>query len=337
MTDLVKQTGGVPERDRHGLSPFDHIAHFDEATGEPWWSAREMASLLKYSDWRNMENVVRKARAACRNSGQDPEDHFADTTENSHQNGRPGSDVRLTRFACYLVAMNGDPDKAEVAASQQYFAVQTRKAELAQAARQAPPPPTDRSWSARLSGTWQPHIHALNVNYPDHFTTASVLTGQLLQFEDELIRHMFEPKPSDRPDGSIGACWAHHRRSLGLPPSTGEVPLWLPDLQRTVMLHPYPLEEYPTFIRWFNAVYVREKLPLYLGRKPEFLTHGPLPPASVADHICRHFTGRSAKLPPTVRKQLAAEGGFVPAKGKLLGQNPVSVKQLDLFGETTEN
>jgi DNA-damage-inducible protein D len=81
---------------------------------------------LGYARWENGENAVRKARSACRNAGHEVSDHFRDITKmiDIGKGGqRAASDVQMTRFGCYLVAMNGDPDKPEVAAAQQYFAV----------------------------------------------------------------------------------------------------------------------------------------------------------------------------------------------------------------------
>jgi hypothetical protein len=117
----------------HPSSPFDTIRRYDEEANE-FWTARDLMPFLGYARYENLENAIRKAQSACRNSGQDPTDHFRDVTNMIPVgNGalREAADVRLTRFACYLVAMNGDPDKPEVAAAQQYFARMTRVAEMA--------------------------------------------------------------------------------------------------------------------------------------------------------------------------------------------------------------
>ncbi len=104
-----------------------------ELEGVECWSARELQVLLGYTKWENFEKVIQKAKDACRNAGELIEDHFPDVrkmVEIGSKTERPIDDIALTRYACYLVAQNGDSRKEEIAFAQNYFAVQTRKAEL---------------------------------------------------------------------------------------------------------------------------------------------------------------------------------------------------------------
>ena len=115
-------------------SPFEQIRRTNSA-GAEFWSSREFAGVLGYSDYRNFEQVIQKARLACFNSGQRVEDHFVDVTE-MIEIGKGGQravrTVFLSRYACYLIVQNADPSKDIVALGQTYFAVQTRKQELAE-------------------------------------------------------------------------------------------------------------------------------------------------------------------------------------------------------------
>jgi len=101
--------------------------------GVEYWLGRELQALLGYKEWRNFELVIDKAKVACQNAGQATTDHFVDVNkmiEVGKTAEREVSDIALTRYACYLIAQNGDPRKDAVAFAMTYFAVQTRKQEL---------------------------------------------------------------------------------------------------------------------------------------------------------------------------------------------------------------
>lgn len=112
---------------------FDSIRQQDEE-GNEYWNARQLAVVLEYSQYRHFLPVLERAKEACRNSGQSVENHFEDVltmVEIGSGAKREVSDVRLSRYACYLVVQNGDPTKPVIANGQTYFAMQTRRQELA--------------------------------------------------------------------------------------------------------------------------------------------------------------------------------------------------------------
>jgi DNA-damage-inducible protein D len=115
-------------------SPFEKIKQINEY-GQEFWSARELAKLIEYTDFRNFVNVIEKAKQACFNSGQEVYDHFVEVNEMVQIGSGATREMKsftLSRYACYLIIQNADPSKEIVALGQTYFAVQTRIQELSE-------------------------------------------------------------------------------------------------------------------------------------------------------------------------------------------------------------
>ena len=113
---------------------FEDIRHIDE-NGNEYWFARELQDVFEYTQWRRFENTIDKAKMACKNSNISVEDHFAGVGKmiNLGKGGKRNvGDYKLSRYACYLIAQNGDSRKEVIALAQTYFAIQTRKQELSE-------------------------------------------------------------------------------------------------------------------------------------------------------------------------------------------------------------
>jgi DNA-damage-inducible protein D len=110
---------------------FEEAAY--DQNGVEYWLARDLQMLLEYDEWRNFSKVIDKAKISCKNAGQNPNDHFVDVNKTIPMPKGAAKDVddyMLTRYACYLIAQNGDPRKDSIAFAQSYFAIQTRKQEI---------------------------------------------------------------------------------------------------------------------------------------------------------------------------------------------------------------
>ena len=111
---------------------FESIKHVDD-DGNEYWYARELIKVLKYSNWQNFEKVINKSKISCANSNYMVKDHFIDISKMvsiGSKTKRELNDYKLSRYACYLIAQNGDSRKKVIALAQTYFAIQTRKQEL---------------------------------------------------------------------------------------------------------------------------------------------------------------------------------------------------------------
>lgn len=124
MNELTKEVASL----------FESLKHVNE-DGVEYWSARELYPYLGYTQWRRFEDAIERAKESCKSASQPIEEHFAGAGKVlALRNGGSNTikDVLLTRYACYLVAQNGDPRKPEIAQAQTYFAIQTRYAEIQQ-------------------------------------------------------------------------------------------------------------------------------------------------------------------------------------------------------------
>lgn len=117
---------------KYSEETFESIKHVNEY-GQEYWLARELQPILDYAQWRNFNEAIDRAKQACKNSGIDPSDHFAEVSKTIPMPKNATKDIpdfMLSRYACYLIVMNGDPRKEVIAVGQSYFAVKTRQREL---------------------------------------------------------------------------------------------------------------------------------------------------------------------------------------------------------------
>ena len=121
------------EKENYSNKTFEDIKHIDE-NGNEFWYARELMAVLQYTKWQNFEKIIDKAKEACKNSGANVLHDFTDVSKivNAGATSKNIQDYKLTRYACYLIAQNGDSRKKVIALAQTYFAIQTRKQELSE-------------------------------------------------------------------------------------------------------------------------------------------------------------------------------------------------------------
>ena len=124
----------LDEKENYNNRTFEDIKHVDE-NGIEYWNARELQLVLDYKEWRKFEGVIKKAKEACKNAGISEVEHFVGADKLSKRANNTNviiADYKLTRYACYLIAQNGDSRKKVIALAQTYFAVQTRKQEISE-------------------------------------------------------------------------------------------------------------------------------------------------------------------------------------------------------------
>ena len=131
---MVEENLPVPVGPAREGKSFEQSKSINEH-GAEYWSARDLQPLLGYNHWRSFEKAIAKAITSCQQSGNEPDHHFAQRKPIVGGKGavQEVADFQLSRFACYLVAQNGDPRKPEIALAQKYFAIQTRRQELSDA------------------------------------------------------------------------------------------------------------------------------------------------------------------------------------------------------------
>lgn len=187
-------------RKHHGT--FESIKQTDEDGGE-YWLGRDLAVILEYVQYRNFLTAVKRAMEACENSAQLVEDHFAEASKIvSIGTGVPRnvSDIRLSRYACYLIVQNGDPSKPVIANGQTYFAIQTRRQELSDAERFAGASEDDRR--LMLRGELKTHNKALSAAAKDAGVETSM---DYAIFQDHGYKGLY---------GGLGAKDIHRRKGL---------------------------------------------------------------------------------------------------------------------------
>lgn len=189
------------------------------------------------------------------------------------------------------------------------------------------PKPQKRPWSMRIDQTLCDHLTDIETHHPGCWSVVSALVVQMLALEDELIEHLLPVDESDLPDGSVGQRWSRHRRELGMPDTTMSASLVVRGKQRRVDV--FSNEERPTFIAWHRECYLPSGSVQYLTNKfsPD---HGKLPPASVADNVCRRLASSRAELPATVIRLIDnSPDKRIKANSHLL----TGPRQLTIFGD----
>ncbi len=248
---------------KDNISLFDSIRHVKD--GREYWSARDLQVLMEYNYWREFEGVIEKAITACQNVRQAPSDHFGESPKTIPMPKgakKPIRDYHLTRYGCYLVAMNGDPHKMAVAQAQAYFSLKTREAELA--ANQQPPRKRTLIETIRDNAL-------RNLSYvPDGYFSISSSLLRNLVFLGDLIAHMLDSQAGL--EESIERQWSRYAREvLGIPDEQRCKYLYWCQDRREEWAWAYPLTYLPAFEKWLMEVYFPKHVPIYQDRREQYL------------------------------------------------------------------
>lgn len=243
------------------VSPFEAIKHSDEQ-GE-YWLARELQLELGYKNWREFNDSIERAMIACKNSSQAASDHFVHAPKMIKAGKgatRDVDDYRLTRYACYLIGMNGDPRKEAISKAQTYFASQTYFAETMQAGIPAveQKPFLNTLWTRRAL------IFNEKTRIPEGYWCIFNEIGHICWQMELKDVHLTE---ESTPDISVGQLWAKHARSIGRDMSQAKKydHHYPPGDRRGVQqAYIYPNAWYGDFRDWFQKQYLKIDFKKYL-------------------------------------------------------------------------
>lgn len=249
---------------QNSASPFEAIRHTD-GNGREYWTARELMEKLGYVKWQHFEEAMGRARISCEVAQGVVSDHFADAGKmiaTGKGAKRNVVDYHLTRYACYLIAMNGDPRKTEIAEAQAYFVRKTREAELLASG-------PNHAISDRLAATYE----CLEPRIPDGYW--SVITEIYREVcMAEVLGHL---DGGAFPETSVGSMWAKYAR-FDLHIDVDHLPKYQHYDPRSKWKREFPALMYPlslqrTFRRWFRDVYLPHDCPVYVAGRQKRLAY----------------------------------------------------------------
>jgi|SRR6266567_1570417 len=251
-------------------SPFEKIKHIGDK-GNEYWIAREVMPHLEYRKWERFADAIERAMISCKMASNVPSDHFTEVG-NVIIAGKGArliqKDYHLTRYACYLIAMNGDPRKDTIAKAQAYFAAQTRYAEVVQKQEIQYTPFFNNLWRDRAI------LFMKNTKLPDEYWCIFIEIGHVCW---QLELHDIRLKEGSVPDISVGRLWCAHVRGLDYDMSLiRHYPHHYPDHRGIVIANIYPNEWHGEFLTWFKKNYLKEPFKKYLRTHME--ENGELPP-----------------------------------------------------------